>query len=56
MSDHNQEIVAGKTDGSTGGCSDNPWDSVLARLNEGELAEDSDLSRVYNQAEKRRHT
>lgn len=31
----------------------NPWDSVLARLNEGELAEDSDLSRVYNQAEKR---
>lgn len=26
---------------------------MLARLNEGELAEDSDLSRVYNQAEKR---
>lgn len=53
MSDHNQEIVAGKTDGSTGGGNANPWDSVLARLNEGELAEDSDLSRVYNQAEKR---
>lgn len=53
MSDHNQEIVAGKTDGLTGGGNANPWDSVLARLNEGELAEDSDLSRVYNQAEKR---
>lgn len=53
MSDHNQEIVAGKTDGSTGGGNANPWDSVLARLNEGELVEDSDLSRVYNQAEKR---
>jgi hypothetical protein len=53
MSDHNQEIVADKTDSSTGGSNANPWDSVLARLNEGELAEDSDLSRVYNQAEKR---
>ena len=53
MSNHNQEIVAGKTDGLTGGGNANPWDSVLARLNEGELAEDSDLSRVYNQAKKR---
>ena len=53
MSDHNREIVVGEVDGSTGGCSANPWDSVLARLNEGELAEDSDLSRVYNQAKKR---
>jgi len=53
MSDHNREIVVGEVDGSTGGCSANPWDSVLARLNEGELAEDSDLSRVYNQAENR---
>ena len=53
MSDHNREIVVGEVDGSTGGCSVNPWDSVLARLNEGELAEDSDLSRVYNQAKKR---
>ena len=53
MSDHNREIVVGEADGSTGGCSANPWDSVLARLNEGELAEDSDLSRVYNQAENR---
>lgn len=53
MSDHNQETVVGEVDGSTGGCSANPWDSVLARLNEGELAEDSDLSRVYNQAENR---
>lgn len=53
MSNHNQEIVAGKTDGLTGGGNANPWDSVLARLNEGELAEDSDLSRVYNQAENR---
>lgn len=53
MSDHNREIVVGEVDGSTGGCSVNPWDSVLARLNEGELAEDSDLSRVYNQVKKR---
>ena len=53
MSDHNREIVVGEADGSTGGCSDNPWDSVFARLNEGELAEDSDLSCVYNQVKKR---
>lgn len=53
MSDHNREIVVGEADGSTGGCSANPWDSVFARLNEGELAEDSDLSCVYNQVKKR---
>lgn len=53
MSDHNREIVVGEADGSTGGCSVNPWDSVLARLNEGELAEDSDLDRVSESMEKR---
>lgn len=58
MSDYNREIVVGKTDGSTGGCSDNPWDDLLDQLNEGDRERDlyDDIFSDFQQQLEKRET
>ena len=58
MSDHNREIVVGEADGSTGGCSDNPWDGLLDQLNEGDRERDlyDDIFSDFQQQLEKRET
>ena len=55
MSDHNREIVVGKTDDLASRDSINPWDDLLVQLNEGDGSApvDADLDRVSESMEKR---
>lgn len=58
MSDHNQEIVVGEADDSTGGCSANPWDGLLDQLNEGDRERDlyDDIFSDFQQQLEKRET
>ena len=54
MSDHNREIVVGKTDGSASSDNTNPWDDLSDQFNKGggSAPVDADLDRVSESMEK----
>ena len=55
MSDHNQEIVVSKTEGSASSYTTNPWDDLSDQFNKGggSAPVDADLDRVSESMEKR---
>lgn len=55
MSDHNQEIVVSKTEGSASSDNTNPWDDLSDQFNKGDGSApvDADLDRVSESMEKR---
>ena len=55
MSDHNQEIVVSKTEGSASSYNTNPWDDLSDQFNKGggSAPVDADLDRVSESMEKR---